>query len=184
MKLSELIPDDNNANRGTERGSQMIENSLRNYGAGRSILIDKHGRIIGGNKTAEHAMSIGLEDVIVVKTDGKQLVAVQRTDLDLKTDKAAKELAIADNRSSQVSLDWDVDALRSLDVDLGQFWTKDEMDRLFGAPEPQPGAEQEPQAQQMRETYSILIEGLTEQKQADLLGRLNEEGVQCRALIS
>ena len=82
---------------------QIVEDSLRNYGAGRSILLDKHGNIIAGNKTAEGAARIGLDDVIVVKTDGTKLVAVQRTDLDLTTDKAAKELAIADNRAGQVS---------------------------------------------------------------------------------
>lgn len=92
-KLADLTPDAKNANRGTERGGQMVEDSLRTYGAGRSILIDKHGVIIAGNKTAEHAGSIGFEDVIIVPTDGTKLVAVQRTDLDLATDQAAKELA-------------------------------------------------------------------------------------------
>jgi hypothetical protein len=29
----------------------MIENSLRNFGGGRSIVLDKHGNIIAGNKT-------------------------------------------------------------------------------------------------------------------------------------
>jgi hypothetical protein len=53
VKLSTLIPDGKNANLGSPRGNQMIEDSLRQYGAGRSILLDKHGRIIAGNKTAE-----------------------------------------------------------------------------------------------------------------------------------
>ena len=182
MKLSELIPDDVNANKGTERGSQMIENSLRNYGAGRSILIDKHGRIIAGNKTAEHAGSIGLEDVIVVKTDGTQLVAVQRTDLDLKTDKAAKELAIADNRTGQVSLEWDVTALQALDVDLGQFWTAEEMDKLLGVPD-------EPAApvfkeQQVELNYRVVVDCISEQHQAELITQLEAEGLRCVPLIS
>ena len=63
-----------NANKGTERGQKMIEDSLRAYGAGRSILIDKNGRIIAGNKTAENFGSIGLEDVLVIQTDGTKLV--------------------------------------------------------------------------------------------------------------
>jgi hypothetical protein len=46
VKLSTLIPDMRNANLGTPRGSQMIEDSLRQYGAGRSILLacEKTGR--------------------------------------------------------------------------------------------------------------------------------------------
>lgn len=55
-KLSDLAPDARNANKGTERGNAMIENSLRQFGAGRSILLDRHGRIIAGNKTAENAV--------------------------------------------------------------------------------------------------------------------------------
>ena len=130
-KLRDLLPDAKNANRGTERGSQMIENSLRHYGAGRSILIDKNGRIIAGNKTAEHAGCIGLDDVLVIQTDGRKLVAVQRTDLE--TDAAAKELAIADNRSGQVSLEWDPAVLQELDVDLAKFWTPGEIEALMAS---------------------------------------------------
>jgi 16S rRNA G966 N2-methylase RsmD len=132
-KLKDLTPDSRNANRGSERGQSMIENSLRQYGAGRSILIDKNGVIIAGNKTAENAGAIGLDDVIVVQTDGTKLVAVQRMDLDLTKDKAAKALAVVDNRSSEVSLDWSVDALKELgeEIDLEQFWSKDELAALL-----------------------------------------------------
>jgi len=82
-KISDLIPDSGNANKGTERGAAQLEVSLRKYGAGRSILIDRNGRIIAGNKTVENAAAIGLDDVIVVETTGDKLVAVKRIDLDL-----------------------------------------------------------------------------------------------------
>lgn len=111
----------------------MIEASLRQYGAGRSILIDKHGRIIAGNKTAENAGGAGMQDVLVVQSDGTQLIAVQRMDLDLDTDQAAREMAIADNRTSQVSLDWDPAVLKELDVDLSKFWSAEELGKLKGA---------------------------------------------------
>lgn len=104
-KVRDLIPDAKNANKGTERGSGMLEHSLRTYGTGRSILIDKKGRIIAGNKTAEAAGALGLDKVVVVETDGRTLIAVQRMDLDLETDTKAKELAIADNRIGDVNLE-------------------------------------------------------------------------------
>ena len=81
--LADLTQDDRNANRGTERGGAMIERSLRTCGVGRSILIDKNGKIIAGNKTAGNAGMIGIEDVQVVESNGTKLIAVQRTDLDL-----------------------------------------------------------------------------------------------------
>jgi site-specific DNA-methyltransferase (adenine-specific) len=132
-KLSDLTPDARNANKGTERGSAMIRDSLRNYGAGRSILLDKHGAIIAGNKTAENAGALGQQDVIIVETDGSQLVAVQRTDLDLK-DPRARQLAIADNRSGQLSLLWDPDTLKSLaadGIDMSPFWSAGELEKLW-----------------------------------------------------
>src|ERR1043166_9168304 len=134
LSLKDLTPDDRNVNVGTERGAEMIEKSLREYGAGRSILIDKNGRIIAGNKTVEQAAKVGLEDVLVVQTDGKKLIAVQRVDLDLRKHKAARELAIADNRSAEINLEWSKELLASLrgEVDLGDFFNESELRDFFG----------------------------------------------------
>jgi hypothetical protein len=119
MKLSELTPDKGNANKGTQRGLKALDTSLRQYGAGRSILVDKNGVVIAGNKTLERAADIGIDDVIVVESDGTKLVAVKRTDLDLEDDGGkARALATYDNRVGQLDLDWDVDALKMVDSDV------------------------------------------------------------------
>lgn len=119
IKISDLQLDDHNANKGSERGTYMIRRSLEKLGAGRSILVDKNGRIIAGNKTAESAGDVGIEDVILVRTRGNQLVAVMREDLDLDDPTGeARQLAYADNRAGEVSLTWDVDALQ-VDIDAG-----------------------------------------------------------------
>lgn len=133
-KLRDLTPDAKNANKGTERGSGMLEHSLRTYGAGRSILIDKKGRIIAGNKTVEACGAMGLSNVVVVQTTGDQIVAVQRMDLDLETDAKAKELAIADNRIAEVNLEWDAAAIVALndEVDLSKFWGEAELKKMLG----------------------------------------------------
>ncbi|MEI2616003.1 MAG: hypothetical protein V9F06_00005 [Thermomicrobiales bacterium] len=105
---------------------------MRAYGAGRSVLVDRNGVLIAGNKTAEVAAELGLP-VRVVETDGTELVAVRRTDLDLSRDRAAVELGIADNRVGQVSLEWDTDMLAALgaDIDVSQFWSADELATLM-----------------------------------------------------
>jgi len=135
IKLSDLQPDDRNANKGSERGTYMIRRSLEKLGAGRSILLDKNGRIIAGNKTAESAADVGLDDVIVVRTNGRQLVAVMREDLDLDDPAGmARELAYADNRTGQVSLDWDAGVLAediAGGVDLSDWFKPYELDTLF-----------------------------------------------------
>jgi len=131
IKLSELTPDNLNANKGTQRGTGMLEKSLRDYGAGRSILVDKSGRIIAGNKTVEAAGSIGLDEAIIVETDGSKVVIVKRTDLSLDSVEA-RGLAIADNRVSEVGLEWDLEALDKIgeELDLSQFWFDGELPTL------------------------------------------------------
>lgn len=129
--MTTITPDPRNANKGTQRGRGLLEQSLRSYGAGRSVLADKHGVLIAGNKTHEVATELGLPQR-VIQTDGNELIVVQRTDLDLN-DRAAKELAVADNRVGQVSLDWDTEVLAELgaEIDLSQFWGDDELAELM-----------------------------------------------------
>ena len=116
-KISELTPDRKNANKGTQAGLRALDKSLSTLGAGRSLLIDKKGEIIAGNKTQERAVDLGFEDIIIVPTDGTKLVAVQRTDLDLDTDPEARQLAYADNRIAELDLEWDYE---QVDFDLEQ----------------------------------------------------------------
>lgn len=129
-----IQPDRKNANKGTVRGRGMVEASLRETGAGRSILLDKDGRIIAGNKTFEAATDIGLP-VRIVETNGKELVAVKRTDLDLDDDTGmARKLAYYDNRASQVGLEWDAEVVLAdlgAGVDLSAMFRQDELDELL-----------------------------------------------------
>jgi rubrerythrin len=135
-KISELIPDSRNANRGTPRGNAMVGHSLRQYGAGRSILIDMNGKIIAGNKTAENAAAAGLVDVKVIESDGSKLIAVQRTDLNMDTDPRARELALLDNRTSQVGLEWDADIIAAFadeGLDMSAMFTGQELADIVDA---------------------------------------------------
>lgn len=120
-KISDLTPDPSNANAGTERGLSMLDDSLSVVGLGRSIVTDKNGIIIGGNKTTERALDRGFENAIVVHTNGDELVVVQRDDLDLGAntpDNPARKLAYYDNRVAQVDLQWDAEQLLA-DVNAG-----------------------------------------------------------------
>jgi len=135
LPLSSLSLDEQNANRGSDRGRKMLEDSLRKLGAGRSVLVDREGRVIAGNKTVETARKLGLKQIAVIETDGETLVAVRRQDLDLKTDKRAVELAVADNRVAEVDLDWNAEVLAALEIDLSQFWDEQELAALMSGPE-------------------------------------------------
>lgn len=133
---NDLIEDEANPNKGSERGSYLLRRSLERTGAGRSIVVDGEGRIIAGNKTAEAAHEKGLK-LRVVQTDGNELVVVQRTDLDLTDDTGrARELSVADNRVGQVSLDWDADVMAELAAGgtmLEEYFHSNELEKLVGA---------------------------------------------------
>ena len=130
--IKELRPDDKNINQSSARGGEMLRRSLQEYGAARSLVADKNMRIVAGNQTLEAAAAIGLEDVVVVPTDGSKLVVVQRTDIDLDTPRG-RELAIADNRTNQVGYTPDPLMLAwhgSNGADLDKFWLPDELAAL------------------------------------------------------
>lgn len=111
-KISDLVPDANNYNKGTEFGSGLIAKSIQKNGLGRSILIDRKGGVIAGNKTLEAAVAAGFDEskIRVIQTDGTELIVVQRTDLDLDT-KRGKEMALADNATAKANLAWDYEAM-------------------------------------------------------------------------
>ena len=134
--LADLTPDPKNANRGTPRGRDALAQSLRDYGTGRAVLIDRHGTVIAGSKTVAEAQAQGV-GLRVVESDGTELIAVQRRDLDLATDARAQALAVADNRVAELDLAWDEATLRDLHaagVDLSPFWTDAEFAALVAEP--------------------------------------------------
>lgn len=116
--ISDLRFDDKNMNAHTAKGMGLLEKSLQQFGAGRSILIDKNNRIIGGNGVVEAAGNIGLEDVQIVESDGKKIIAVKRTDIDLDSAEG-RELAMADNAVAAEDLSWDKGNIEEVSEQFG-----------------------------------------------------------------
>ena len=118
VNIEELVQDRHNFNKGTDEGSRLMEKSFTELGAGRSILIDKDGNIIAGNKSQLAAMKAGIKKVRVIESDGSELIAVKRTDVAIDS-KKGRELALADNLTTQVNLSWDEVELQSAAVEQG-----------------------------------------------------------------
>jgi hypothetical protein len=113
IKATSLIADDKNFNKGSENGAEMIRKSFQKFGAGRSILLDKNNRIIAGNKSVEFS---GIDDVLIVESDGTQLIAVKRTDIDLDSPQG-REMALADNASAKANIVFDAELI---EAELGE----------------------------------------------------------------
>jgi DNA modification methylase len=141
---ADVTLDPQNANRGTPRGRAALAESLKQYGPARSVVIDRAGLVVAGNKTIEQAQALGMP-LQVIKSDGGVLVVVQRTDLDLQTDPRAKALAIADNRVGELDLVWDparLEQLRTEGIELGTWWTEQEWATLVGPSAANPDEDQ------------------------------------------
>lgn len=101
-KITDYTFDEENINRGTARGDKMLEKSMSETGIGRSVLADKNGVFIAGNKTAQKAIDLGITKVLEIESDGTELIVVKRTDLDIKTPEGIKA-KILDNSVSKAN---------------------------------------------------------------------------------
>lgn len=146
--LTDYTLDTHNANLGTVRGHEELTKSIQQLGLGRSILTDKDGRIIAGNKTYTTAVQEGISKVVEVETTGDTLVVVKRTDLDLNEHIKARVLAHADNKIGQDNLNFDP-AIVKADLELLQsdfldeLWTPDDLGELFSSPNERPQESEE-----------------------------------------
>lgn len=120
ISIDELVQDDHNFNKGTEEGQKLIEKSFKELGSGRSIIVDKDGKIIAGNKSQLAAQAVGIKKVRVIESDGTELIAVKRTDLSLDSAEGRK-LALADNLTTQVNLAWDEIQIEKIETSVDGF---------------------------------------------------------------
>ena len=116
-KVSDLIEDNLNANKGTDFGNDLMEKSFSKFGAGRSVLIDKNNKLIAGNKSKAKFEEIGGENVLIIDADRDTLIAVRRNDIDLETPEG-REFALADNATNKANLVWDADVIEVLAEDV------------------------------------------------------------------
>lgn len=142
--ISDLTPDPRNARKHSPRNLGVIERSISTEGFGRSVLLANDGSIIAGNATIEAATAAGIEDVLIVESDGTRIIAVKRTDVEPGSERF-HHLALSDNRAAELA-SWDADVLNALaddGIDLGQFWFEDELADVLSpttspTPEPEP----------------------------------------------
>lgn len=106
--MTEIKFDRRNYRKHGKKNKELIEKSLKECGAGRSIVIDSDGEIIAGNGIYEAALK-GKMRVREIETDGTELVVVKRTDL-RTGDEKRKQLAVMDNSTSDSS-EFDLDLL-------------------------------------------------------------------------
>lgn len=113
----------------TDKNKMIIDKSLKELGAGRSILIDSENEIIAGNGVFEQAEKQNIK-IKIVETDGTELIAVKRTDLKTN-DKKRKKLALIDNHSTDTStFDFEAINVDFDDVELEEWGIEESLINL------------------------------------------------------
>lgn len=141
--MTEIKQDSRNYRIHDDRNKELIRKSLKEYGTGRSIVIDSDGEIIAGNGVYEQAQALNIP-IKEVETDGTELVVVKRTDLK-RSDKKRDGLAIMDNSSSDSSkfdvpllqTDFNSEELQEMgvpvfeasEIDIDGFFKEDDTER-------------------------------------------------------
>lgn len=111
--IKDLALDPKNANKHSEFGTGLLENSLRENGFGRSIVISDDNVIIAGNGTVSGAGAIGMENTRIIETDGSELIVVKRKDIKSNTPEFYK-LALADNIVAQKNIVLDIPTIEAI----------------------------------------------------------------------
>ncbi len=127
VRLQDLQNDTENANQHTARGKVMLRRSIVERRFGRPMFGAADQTVLAGNNTREVLLAEGVEEVLVVETDGSRPIVHVRTDLESAESAEARTLAIEDNRIAQVSLNWDAARLvkvKEAGVDLSRLFDK------------------------------------------------------------
>jgi len=181
--IKSLKQDPKNARKRTAQSKHLIEESLKRYGAARSIVIDETDRILAGNGTIDAATRSGIDKVRIIETDGDEIIAVRRKGL---SEEEKVGLALADNRTSDLS-EWDAQMLAQLSTehDILPWFSEDDISELLGKEDSDFDPDDpEDQTDKIDDVFQIIVNCTSEEQQTTLLNRLLEENYECRALNS
>ncbi len=135
--IKDLVPDPDNTRQHTPRGVGIIVDALQKLGAGRGVVVsghpDRRNKLLAGHATVEAAAEAGVLPVRFIDTDGKEIIAIRRSDL---SEADERLLSIADNRAGEFS-SWRAGSLEEVfkTEEVGWMFTEHEV-HVLGGEEP------------------------------------------------
>lgn len=97
---------DQNLNKGTDKGRDMVQRSIDKFGMRDAVVIDKNGEIISGNHRKKAATKKGITKERIIEATSDEVIAIQYKDVDLSTPEG-KELALALNQTAKFNINID-----------------------------------------------------------------------------
>lgn len=179
MKNKKFIPQRRNANRHTQRGLRLLEQSLQSDGWIDAQTAAADGEIISGSARLEIAAEKFADvEPIIVESDGTRPVIVVRTDIPNTDDPRARRLSVAANKIASVDYDPDGELLK-------EWGSEDEkIQEMFSDGEWGVIEKAKNNYDTMPEQFAIMIFCENEDEQVHLLEELSARGLRCRALVS
>lgn len=179
--IEDLKGDPKNARKRTAQSKALIQESLKSFGAARSIVIDESNTILAGNGTVEAAAAQGISRVRVIETDGDEIIAVKRSGL---SDSEKVGLALADNRTADLA-EWDAQMLQSLaaEHDIAPWFSEDDINELLAKDDEfDPDDPTEDQSHKIDAVFQIIVNCRNEEEQTATLDYLLGQGLDCKAM--
>ena len=159
VDLDQILPQQNNANKHTQRGMAMLNHSISTLGWSGAGEMAANGELYHGSGGREEVETLfnadGNGKAIVLKHDGTMPVYLQRIDIPTADDPRAVKLGVDHNRIAEVNLNWDPVVLIESNnkglLDIDDRWFPDEQVQLLNFEENQPQAEEGPQEDEPEE---------------------------------
>jgi hypothetical protein len=179
--INDLVADPRNARKRTAQSKALLQESIKSFGAARSIVIDESNTILAGNGTVEAAAAQGINRVRIIETDGDEIIAVKRSGL---SDADKVGLALADNRTSDLA-EWDAQMLQSLaaEHDVTPWFSEDDINELLAKDDEfDPDDPTEDQSDKIDAVFQIIVNCRNEAEQTATLDYLLGQGLDCKAM--
>jgi ParB-like chromosome segregation protein Spo0J len=168
VKLADLTPDPGNVRKHNQQNLNAIKASLQRFGQQHPIIVDQSNVIRAGNGRFVAMRALGWTECDVVRTslEGPDAVA----------------FAIADNRTAELAT-WDDEALMEQLAAIATY--DEELLKATGYSASDLDGGDTIDAHQMPPMeWKIVIDCESEEQQAELMERLEKEGVKCQPLMS
>lgn len=168
--ITDLSPDTNNYNKGTETGDRLLEKSISKFGFRQPAVIDKNGNIVAGNKRIAKAGELGIEEIQVVKGDPQKITVIQYDDFDLVNDEKTKEYALADNQVAKINILIDNDlVIDDLGEDIAEEWLVEEIEIIENS---------DGSSNQLKDqVFRVYVDTKNEQEQNEVWTKISELGL-------
>ena len=118
IKLGNFQQDDNNFNKHTEAGMDLLKKSIEKVGVIESITVSSDDKIISGNARQEKISEVLGEDTepIIIETDGTKPIILKRTDIQSNT-KEFHEAALLANTTAKKNINLNMDLIQEIAVE-------------------------------------------------------------------